>query len=160
VSAAPGCEFPNPCPVCGANDDHAQWRTAATATPGWMYGATHCPHPAERGHGTGCCCGGISRETQKRQIQESLFRPSLEQRMTALPSLLDPETVRALLRESVTVVKPGEVLFFTVADPNITPNQLREIQEMTDWWLERNAPEFRVMVLMAGEMAVAEPAQG
>lgn len=80
--------------------------------------------------------------------------------LSSVPSLLDPDTVRALLRESVTVVKPGEVLFFTVADPNITPGQLREIQEMTDWWLEHNAPEVRVMVLMAGEFASAEPAQG
>ena len=76
---------------------------------------------------------------------------------SSLPNLLDPDTVRALLRESVTVVKPGEVLFFTVSDPNITPGQLREIQEMIDWWLERNAPGVRVLALMSGEFAAAEP---
>jgi hypothetical protein len=72
-------------------------------------------------------------------------------------TVLNPETVRALLRESVTVVKPGEVLFFTVSDPNITPGQLRAIQEMIDWWLERNAPGVRVLALMSGEFAAAEP---
>ena len=74
--------------------------------------------------------------------------------------MLDPDTVRQLLRESVTVVKPGEVLFFTAGDPNWTPMQIREIQDVVSGWLECNAPEVRVMVLPYGEMAVAEPAQG
>ena len=60
MSAAPGCEFPNPCPVCGADDDHAeQMGDAAKYSP-----ATLCPHPREPGHGTGCCCAGVSRETR------------------------------------------------------------------------------------------------
>ena len=76
------------------------------------------------------------------------------------PDLLDPDTVRTLLRESVTVVKPGEVLFFTAGDPNWTPMQIREIQDVVSGWLECNAPEVRVLVLPYGEIAVAEPAQG
>lgn len=49
--------FPNPCPVCGADDEHAAWRAAH---PFDGIGATHCPHPgAGLGHGTGCCCGGL-----------------------------------------------------------------------------------------------------
>jgi hypothetical protein len=81
VSAAPGFEFPNPCPVCGATDDHAErMGDAARYSP-----ATLCPHPAEPGHGTGCCCAGVSRETGQRQIQEALSRPTLlEQRVAAL----------------------------------------------------------------------------
>lgn len=47
--------FPNPCPVCGANDEHAAWLATIKGSP-----ATLCPHPAERGHGTGCCCAGRS----------------------------------------------------------------------------------------------------
>ena len=45
--------FPNPCPVCGATDDHAEWARGFFAAGGF---GDLCPHPAERGHGTGCCC--------------------------------------------------------------------------------------------------------
>ncbi len=74
---------------------------------------------------------------------------------SSLP-VLDPETVRQLLRECVTVVKPGEVLFLTAGDQNWTPTQLREIQQSISGWLEHNAPDVRVLVLPHGEMAVAE----
>ncbi len=74
---------------------------------------------------------------------------------SSLP-VLDPETVRQLLRECVTVVKPGEVLFWAAGDPNWTPTQIRAIQDVVNWWLDDNAPEVRVMVLPHGEMAVAE----
>lgn len=47
--------FPNPCPVCGADDEHAEWRETVHGSP-----ATLCPHPREPGHGTGCCCAGRS----------------------------------------------------------------------------------------------------
>ena len=47
--------FPSPCPVCGVTDGHAAWRATVTGSP-----ATFCPHPGERGHGTGCCCAGLS----------------------------------------------------------------------------------------------------
>lgn len=63
--------FPNPCPVCLSHDDHADWRQAATASPGWMFSATHCPHPGEPGHGTGCCCAGISAETIRAEAQRA-----------------------------------------------------------------------------------------
>lgn len=52
--------FPNPCTVCGADDEHEAWRQQAFATPGMQYSATICPHPAEPGHGSGCCCMGRS----------------------------------------------------------------------------------------------------
>lgn len=77
----------------------------------------------------------------------------------SLPTVLDPETIRCLLRESVTVVKSGEVLFFTAGDPNVTPNQLRELQNFINWWLEHNAPDVKALVLPHGEMAAAEPAE-
>ena len=47
--------FANPCPVCGAEDEHAAWAQGVSGSP-----ATFCPHPRERGHGTGCCCAGRS----------------------------------------------------------------------------------------------------
>lgn len=50
--------FPAPCPVCGAGDEHAAWRAAH---PVDGISATHCPHPAARGHGTGCMCSGFPR---------------------------------------------------------------------------------------------------
>ena len=46
--------FPNPCPVCGSEDEHAAW----AASVGPFSPATFCPHPAQPGHGTGCCCAG------------------------------------------------------------------------------------------------------
>lgn len=49
--------FPNPCPLCGADDEHAAW----AGDPGGFQGATFCPHPREPGHGTGCCCAGRSK---------------------------------------------------------------------------------------------------
>jgi hypothetical protein len=72
------------------------------------------------------------------------------------PPLLDPETVRQLLRESVTIVKPGEVLFFSCGDPNVTPTQMRELQDFISMWLEYEAPDVKVLVLPHGEMAAAE----
>ena len=74
-----------------------------------------------------------------------------------LPSAppLTPDVVRQLLRESVTVVKPGEVLFLA-GDPNWTPTQIREIQQAVSAWLEHNAPDVKVLVLPHGDMSVAE----
>ena len=67
--------FPNPCPVCGDEDEHASWRETVSGSP-----ATVCPHPAEPGHGTGCCCAGLA-------IPPWIVRPvppTLEQRVAAL----------------------------------------------------------------------------
>ena len=71
---------------------------------------------------------------------------------------LTADEVRQLLRESVTIVKPGEVLFFTVGDPNWTPNQIQRLQDFISEWLAGNAPDVKAMVLPYGEMAAAEPA--
>ena len=71
---------------------------------------------------------------------------------------LTPDEVRQILRESVTVVKPGEVLFFSCGDPNYTPRQIHELQLYISDWLAENAPEVKARVLPHGEMAVAEAA--
>lgn len=202
MSAAPGCEFPNPCPVCGADDDHAAWQAQSEAVSGWPFAATHCPHPANPGHGTGCCCGGVSRETAQRRMTEILAAPSpLERRVATLeaillpgqslrpfgmppltaeqeaqlkrdfdetmrgpltyrvlpsPPPLTPDEIRQLLREAVTVVKPGEVLFYSYGGPNGTPGQIRELQDWISGWLELYAPDVKALVLPHGSMAAAE----
>lgn len=77
---------------------------------------------------------------------------------TIFPSsltVLDPESVRQLLRESVTVVKPGEVIFLRCPE-GWTPQQVREMHECVRWWLEANAPDIRAMVIPHLDMAVAE----
>jgi hypothetical protein len=80
-----GPRFPNPCPVCGDTDEHAAWRATVTGSP-----CTLCPHPAERGHGTGCCCAGLSGPLRgspncgKRQPPV----PDLEERVAALEAAI------------------------------------------------------------------------
>jgi hypothetical protein len=76
------------------------------------------------------------------------------------PAPLTSDEIRQLLRECVTVVKPGEVLFFSCGDPNMTPVQMRELQEVFSAWLEYEAPDVKVLVLPHGEMGVAEPMVG
>ena len=77
-------------------------------------------------------------------------------RVLPSPPPLTKDEIRQLLREAVTVIKPGEVLFFTCGDPNYTPNQIREIQDWISGWLEFYAPEVKALVLPHGSMAAAE----
>jgi hypothetical protein len=60
-----------------------------------------------------------------------------------------------LVRECVTVVRPGETLVVRVSD-NTTPNQLRELQEYGD--LLAGARGFSVFVAWGRELGVAESA--
>jgi hypothetical protein len=73
---------------------------------------------------------------------------------------LSPDEVRQLLRECVTVVKPGEVLVIRTTD--LTPNQMREYQEAVNWWVAENAPEVKVLVIHGegGQIVRQEPAGG
>jgi hypothetical protein len=75
------------------------------------------------------------------------------------PRVLDPEMVRQLLRECVTVVKPGEVLFLR-CPADFTPTHIRDLQEAVSEWLEYNALEVRVLAVPWVEMAVAEAPPG
>lgn len=87
--------FPVPCPVCGDEDEHASWRETVTGSP-----ATFCPHPAEPGHGTGCCCAGLAEAPWVvRPVP-----PTLEQRVAALEDAVrriqgwgSPEDVKRIL---------------------------------------------------------------
>lgn len=71
--------FPNPCPVCGDEDEHARWReetnAALLSSP-----ATYCPHPREPGHGTGCTCSGLAEPPWIVRPRP----PTLEERVAAL----------------------------------------------------------------------------
>ena len=143
MSAAPGTEFPVPCPVCGSTDEHAEFRARSNGM-----GCTFCPHPAQPGHGTGCCCAGRSKPLHAYSLTElGLSSPS------SLPNLLDPETIRQLLRESVTVVRSGEVLLLC-AQEGWTPAQVRDVQEVIAMWLEDNAPEVKALVIPPFEIAI------
>ena len=68
--------------------------------------------------------------------------------------LLTPETARELLRECVTVVKPGEIL---VIRGDWTPGQVRELNDWGEWWTEHCAPEVKILFTIGEEFAVAEP---
>jgi hypothetical protein len=72
------------------------------------------------------------------------------------PPLLGPDEVRALLRECVTVVKPGETLVVR-AYPNTSPAQLRELQQAADVMCEARGLPFRVLVVYGEELTVVEP---
>ena len=62
---------------------------------------------------------------------------------------LTKDEVRQLLRECVTVVKPGEILVLQPG-PDYTPDQLRAMQELVVWWLGENAPKIQVLVVPGG----------
>jgi hypothetical protein len=85
------------------------------------------------------------------------LRDSGHQPLRILPSppLLTPGLARALLRECVTVVKPGETL--VMRGRNWTPNQVREIQEWMDREHESGRLSFKVLAVFGDELAVVQP---
>jgi hypothetical protein len=68
--------------------------------------------------------------------------------------MFDPEMVRALLCECVTVIKPGETLVVRVPW-TVTPTQLREYQRVMDS-AEGGVIPFRVLVVAGDELGVVE----
>ena len=68
---------------------------------------------------------------------------------------LTADEVRQLLRECVTVVKPGETLIIRVP-MNATMYQIHEYQERANAVLADHGNPFRVFVLPAEELGVAE----
>ena len=69
--------------------------------------------------------------------------------------VLTRDEIRQLLRECVTVVKPGETLVIRGRD--WTPNQCREIQEVMNTLHEDGLVPFRALAIFGDELAVAEP---
>ena len=150
MSAAPGYEFPNPCTVCGSTDEHAEFRARSSGM-----GCTVCPHPAQPGHGTGCCCAGLSRPLFTYPLTELLSAPSPYSGppSPSPPPSLTPDQVRHLLSKCVTVVKPGEVLILRAGE-GWTPTQVQEVQKAAAEWLEDSAPGVKVMVVPPFEIAI------
>jgi hypothetical protein len=70
-----------------------------------------------------------------------------------------PDEIRALLRECVTVVKPGETLIIR-AWPEWTPNQVRELQEALNGIREDGDLPFRAIIVPGAELGVAEAPDG
>src|ERR1017187_9594981 len=150
--------FANPCPVCGATDE----RAARAGDVHGFQGATFCPHPRELGHGTGCCCGGRSKPWTAELIPDPARPLDIEERVAALEECirfplrmhLSPDEIRQLLRECVTVVKPGETL--VVRGTNWTPSQTREIQQAMDEMHELGIVPFKALAVFGDELGVAE----
>jgi len=69
---------------------------------------------------------------------------------------LTPDEIRQLLRECVTVVKPGETLVLRCPE-GWTPDQAGEMQRHAARWLEENAPEVKVLIVPHLDMAVVQP---
>jgi len=104
-NAARWTGFPNPCPVCGATDEHKEaMGDAARFSP-----ATLCPHPREPGHGTGCCCAGRSKPPwdvalpafPAMQQYDELRRRRGEGMYTPLRDMLTPEAIAAFAGDAI-----------------------------------------------------------
>jgi hypothetical protein len=68
---------------------------------------------------------------------------------------LTPEVARALLRECVTIVRPGETLVVRVP-PSWSPQQAEWYQEHADIATADGRIPFRVLVVIGDGLAVAE----
>lgn len=68
---------------------------------------------------------------------------------------LSPDEIRALLRECVTVVRPGETLIVR-AGREWTPVQVREVQDMLDWATEDRHLPFKALIVPGDGLGVAE----
>jgi hypothetical protein len=88
--------FANPCPVCGATDEHAEWAASVQGSP-----CTFCPHPAEPGHGTGCCCAG--RPTWPPTSLSAVGAPCLDERVAALEAAVALFTRKLFERGDITI---------------------------------------------------------
>jgi len=80
---------------------------------------------------------------------------SLTHRVIPLPPPLSPDQIRSLLRECVTVVKPGEVLVIRVSE-NMTPRQCSEYQQAVDGWIAHGDLGIKVMVLPGEGLGITE----
>ena len=89
----------------------------------------------------------------KRDFDETMPAAFTHRILPSLPALT-PDEIRALLRECVTVVKPGETLVIRGRD--WTPNQVREIQQVMDAMHEDGHVPFKALAVFGDELAVAE----
>ena len=94
----------------------------------------------------------------ERDWQEALSKPQQLLVPPQHPPLSEDE-IRQLLRECVTVVKPGETLVIR-GDRNWSPNQMREVQEMLEHMIQYLDLHFKALVVPGEELGVAEAAHG
>lgn len=96
--------------------------------------------------------------------QAAQFREGLDEALRSQPfrfqvlpprPLLTPGTARELLRECVTVVKPGEVLVVRASD-SWTPMQVRELQYFADAMNEYRELGVAILFMPGEEFAVAK----
>ena len=96
-------------------------------------------------------------EAEEAEVRESIAEAArMPPRVIQQPPPLTPDEIRQLLRECVTVVKPGEHLILRVPW-HTTPGQLRELQDAADEVAGRLELPFRTLVLPGDELAVTEP---
>jgi len=96
-------------------------------------------------------------EAQEAELRESLaeaLKLGPPPRLIPPEPLLSPAQVRYLLRQCVTVVKPGETLVIRGRD--WTPNQVREIQDWMDAMHEDGTIGFKVLAVIGDELGVIE----
>jgi hypothetical protein len=82
------------------------------------------------------------------------FRHQPPRSLPSSPTLTSGQ-IRYLVRECVTVVKPGETLI--IRDRNWTPNQIREIQQRMNDEYQSGRIGFKVLAVFGEELGVAEP---
>jgi hypothetical protein len=76
--------------------------------------------------------------------------------LTEAEEPLTPDEIRKLLRECVTVVKPGETLILRVPW-STTPSQVRDLQDAITGSVKYWDLPFKVLVVPGDELTVAEP---
>ena len=91
----------------------------------------------------------------RQQLAEVTREPSAR-RVIPPPPPLTPDEIRRLLRECVTVVKPGETLILRVPW-TVTPNQVRELQDFVNQTAEWLDLPFKTLILPGDALALAEP---
>lgn len=96
-------------------------------------------------------------EAQEAELRESAaeaLKLGPPPRLIPPEPLLSPAQVRYLLRQCVTVVKPGETLVIRGRD--WTPNQVREIQRVVDAMREDGTIGFKVLAVFGDELGAIE----
>ena len=95
-------------------------------------------------------------EAEETELRESIAEAAkLPYRIIPQPPPLTPDEIRQLLRESVTVVKPGETLILRVPWTT-TPTQVRELQDSLTETEEYMEVPFKILVIPGDELTIAE----
>ena len=95
-------------------------------------------------------------EAEEAELRESITEAAkMRYRAIPLPPPLNPDEIRQILRECVTIVRPGETLVIRGRD--WTPSQVHEIQQCMDAMHEDGRIPFRALAVLGDGLGVAEP---